>query len=176
MNPSLNKLFNSQKSSSVHYAEVDVIEVPVCKKLVDARLLFERSVDLYNIADSAESFKYYTSAYVFAIDSILHKFSRIQRRISAQGANSENIKEFKLFVDQHYDTGFIFTLYMQFSTQQNVYWKSFLRGFRDAERAVQLICEYIKRVQISRQLTNSMIYTSFWELTSRERIQIPENF
>lgn len=176
MNPSLNKLFNSQKSSSVHYSEVDVIEAPVCKKLVDARLLFERSVELYNISDSAESFKYYTSAYVFAIDSILNKFSSIQRRISAQGANSENIKEFKNFVSQRRDSDFIVTLYLQFSTKQNCYWKSFVRGFRDAERAANNICNYIEREQASRQLTNAMIYTSFWELTSRERIVLPENF
>jgi len=176
MHTSLNKLFNSSKSSSVHYSEVDVIEAPISKKLVDIHILFEHSVTLYNISDSADSFKYYTMAYVFAIDSILNKFSSIQRHISAQGANDENVREFKLFVSKERELEFIFQLYQQLSTVQNYYWESFVRGYRDAECAVQSICQYIYREQEIRKLTNSMIYTSFWELTSREKITLPDNF
>lgn len=46
MNPSLNKLFNSQKSSSVHYLETDLIEAPIRKQLVDLHLLLRKPLSI----------------------------------------------------------------------------------------------------------------------------------
>lgn len=176
MNTSLNKLFNSQKSSSVHYLETDLIEAPIRKQLVDLHLLFEKAVEYHNISDKALSFKYYAISYSFAIDNILDQFSAIQRRISTQGVNSENIQQFKNFTNKARDITFIATLYLHFAPESQANWKSFVRGYRDAERSVRGICEYVYTEQRARQLSDAMIYTSFWELTSRERVELPADF
>lgn len=176
MNPSLNKLFNSQKSSSVHYLETNLIEAPVRKQLVDLHLLFDQAVEYHNISDKSISFKYYTISYTFAIDNILAQFSAIQRRISTQGVNNDNIQQFKNFTNKARDITFITNLYLQFAPESEAHWKSFVRGYRDAENSVRRICDYVYTEQRSRQLSNATIYTSFWELTARERVELPDDF
>lgn len=176
MNASLSKLFKSQKSGNSHYLETDLIEAPTRKKLVDSRLMFEQSVENYNLSDTAEAFKYYSISYAFAVDNMLHQFASIQRRISAQGVNKENIKQFDEASKKQKEIAFIYVLFQQFNTGSELNWKPFVRGYREAEMRIRALCEYIYNEQMNRQLTDAMIYTSFWELVASERIEIPEDF
>lgn len=176
MNSSLSKLFKSQKSGNAHYLETDLIEAPTRKKLVDSRLMFEQSVEHYNLADTAESFKYYSISYAFAVDNILYQFASIQRRISAQGVNKENIKQFGEASKKQKEIAFIYVLFQQFNTGSELNWQPFVRGYREAEMRIRGLCEYIYNEQFTRQLTDAMIYTSFWELAASERIEFPVDF
>jgi len=176
MNSSLSKLFKSQKSGNAHYLETDLIEAPTRKKLVDSRLMFEQSVENYNLADTAEAFKYYSISYAFAIDNMLYQFASIQRRISAQGVNKENIKQFGEAAKKQKELAFIYLLFQQFNTGSELNWQPFVRGYREAEMRIRAICEYIYNEKLTRQLTDAMIYTSFWELVASERIELPVDF
>lgn len=178
MNSSLNKLFKSQKSGNAHYLETNLIEAPIRKKLVDSRLQFEQAVLNYKIEDTVESFKYYSISYVFAIEYILNQFASIQRRISTQGVTQENIQKFGELSKKRQDGGTIYLFFKQLKTNSISIsdFKSFSRGYRDAEESVRSICNYIYEEQNKRQLTDATVYTSFWELTSRELIELPENF
>lgn len=176
MNSSLSKLFKSQKSGNVHYLETNLIEAPIRKKLVDSRLMFEQAIENYNLADTVEAFKYYSISYAFAIDNTLYQFASIQRRISAQGVNKENIKQFGEASKESKSTAFIYILFQQFNTGSELNWKPFLRGYRDAELRVRGLCNYIYKERFVRQLTDAMIYTSFWELAASERIELPTDF
>lgn len=176
MNSSLSKLFKSQKSGNVHYLETDLIEAPTRKKLVDSRLMFEQSVENYNLADTAEAFKYYSISYAFAVDNMLYQFASIQRRISAQGVNKENIKQFGEAAKKQKELAFIYVLFQQFNTGSELNWQPFVRGYREAEMRIRGICEYIYNEKFTRQLTDAMIYTSFWELVASERIDLPVDF
>lgn len=173
---SLSKLFKAQKNGSVSYAETNLIEAPIRKKLVDSRLMFEQAVLSRNLADTAESFQYYSISYVFAIEHILKQFATLQRRISAQGVNDENICQFGELSKQEKTTAFILSLFQQFSSEHSIHWESFLCGYRDAEHEVRNICNYIYRERFARKLTDSMIYTSFWEVTASEAIELPKDF
>lgn len=176
MNSSLSKLFKSQKIGNDHYSETDLIEAPTRKKLVDSRLMFEQSVENYNLADTAEAFKYYSISYAFAVDNILYQFASIQRRISAQGVNKENIKQFGEAAKKQKELAFIYVLFQQFNTGSELNWQPFVRGYREAEMRIREICEYIYNEKFTRQLTDAMIYTSFWELVASERIELPVDF
>lgn len=176
MNSSLNKLFRSQKSGNVHYLETNLIEVPVRKKLVDYRFQFEEAILNHKIKDTADSFKYYSISYKFAIEKILHHFSTIQRSISAQGVTQKNIQKFGELSKKRQESTFIFLLFKQFDTESISNFKSFYCGYRDAENSVRAICNYIYDEQHKRQLTDSTVYTNFWELTATELVELPVNF
>lgn len=176
MNSSLNKLFKSQKSGNVHYVETNLIEAPVRKKLVDYRFQFEEAVINYKIKDTADSFKFYSISYTFAIEQILHQFSSLQRSISAQGVTRKNIQKFGELSKKNQEGTLIFLLFKQFNIESVSNFKSFYRGYRDAEDSVRAICNYIYEEQRKRQLTDATVYTNFWDLTSRELIELPDNF
>jgi hypothetical protein len=176
MNSSLTKLFRSQKSSNVHFGQVDVLAPPTRKKLVDSRIMFEQAVQAHKLPDTPTSFKDYSISYVFAIESILKQFSSIQRRISAHGVNEEYIQQFGQVAQNTKSENFIKNLFEQFCDVSTDQWEAFFHGYRDAEQEVMNICNYIYQERFARNLSQATIYTSFWDITSRELIEFPTDF
>lgn len=172
MNLSTRKLFSSAQNNNIHYAIADLIEIPSNKNISDIATYFQLACTQDSqITNTCESFDSFIMGYFQAIDFKLKEFTKIQRKISAQGITDVLFSQFEKESNTRKSHDMLYSEFDLLSHQSdNLVWLSFLKGYQMAEQKVHQIAQFIQSEQVGRNLSKSSVYTNFWDFVAVERI------
>lgn len=172
MNLSTRKLFSSTQNNNIHYAITDLIEIPSNKNISDIANYFQLACTQDSqITNTCESFDSFIMGYFQAIDFKLKEFTKIQRKISAQGITDALFSQFEKEAKTQKSNDMLYSEFDLLSLRSNnLVWLSFLKGYQIAEQKVYQIAKFIQLEQVERNLSKSSVYTNFWDFVAVERV------
>lgn len=175
MNKSFKKLVSSIRSNNFpQQNEPKSFDIPARKKMIDALHLFYEALQKNpNLKNNSSSFENFSLGYMFAVDNLLKRIATIQRYFSSHGICDDEIQRFGNEVKNKQSDDYISDLFLKVSKfKDDDSNAAFFAGYRMAEINVDCICTNLYAESFKVGMSDSSLYTYFWDFTATELIDV----
>lgn len=176
MNKSFKKLVSSIRTNNISQSiETKYFDIPARKKMIDALHLFYEALQKNkNLKNNATSFESFNLGYIQAVDDLLTRIATIQRYFSSHGVKDSEIQRFGDEVKNRKTDDYISNLFSSVNLFKDDDSKcAFFDGYRMAEINIDKICTNLYAESSKVGMSNSSLYTYFWDFAATERLDIP---